>query len=77
MMQGKKIARIKVHVGVDILGLPHYVFATTADVGDREGAIKMVKALAPETSTVRAVLAEAATAARNLPDPWRGCSGPR
>ena len=43
---------------MDILGLPHYVFATTADVGDREGAIKMVKALAPEVSTVKAVLGD-------------------
>ena len=58
MTAGKKISGIKVHIGVDIIGLPHFVFATTANVGDREGAIRMVKALAPEVSTVKAMLGD-------------------
>ena len=43
---------------MDILGFPHYVFVTTADAGDREGAIEPVRALAPEASTVKAVLGD-------------------
>ena len=30
------------HIGVDILGLPHAIMITTADVTDRNGAIDMV-----------------------------------
>jgi len=63
---GKKISGIKVHIGVDILGLPHYVFVTTADVGDREGAIEMVKALAPDASTVKAVLGDGGYSGNNF-----------
>jgi transposase len=31
------------HLGVDVLGLPHAFSVTTADFTDREGAIKMVE----------------------------------
>ena len=30
------------HIGVDILGLPHMIMVTTANVTDRNGAIDMV-----------------------------------
>ena len=30
------------HIGVDILGLPHMIMVTTANVTDRSGAIDMV-----------------------------------
>ena len=33
---------IKWHIGVDILGLPHVVALTTADVTDRDGAARMI-----------------------------------
>ena len=33
---------IKRHIGVDILGLPHAILLTTADVADRDGAVRMV-----------------------------------
>ena len=33
---------IKRHIGVDILGLPHVVMLTTADVTDRDGAARMI-----------------------------------
>ena len=33
---------IKRHVGVDTLGLPHVIPLTTADVTDRDGAVRMI-----------------------------------
>lgn len=33
---------IKLHIGVDVLGLPHAIMVTTADVTDRNGVIDMV-----------------------------------
>ena len=33
---------IKRHIGVDILGLPHVILLTTADVTDRDGAVRMI-----------------------------------
>jgi len=39
---GKKISGIKRHIAVDTQGLPHAIHITTANVTDREGAIKMV-----------------------------------
>ena len=38
---GKKVSGIKRHIAVDSQGLPHAVQITTADVGDREGALLM------------------------------------
>ena len=38
---GKKTG-IKWHIGVDILGLPHAILVTTADVTDRDGAVRMI-----------------------------------
>lgn len=42
MMQVKKNG-IKLHIGVDILGLPHAIMLTAANVTDRSGAIDMVE----------------------------------
>ena len=39
---GKKVSGIKRHIVVDTQGLPHAVLVTTANVGDREGALKMI-----------------------------------
>ena len=38
----EKVSGIKLHIGVDILGLPHAIMVTTANVTDRAGAIDMV-----------------------------------
>lgn len=38
----EKNSGIKLHIGVDVLGLPHAIMVTTADVTDRNGAIDMV-----------------------------------
>ena len=40
---GKKISGIKLHIGVDILGLPHAMLMTTANITDRDGAIEMLE----------------------------------
>lgn len=42
MMQEKK-SGIKLHIGVDMLGLPQAIMLTTAEVSDRSGAIEMVE----------------------------------
>ena len=39
---GKKKAGIKLHIGVDVLGLPHTIMLTAANVTDRDGAVKMI-----------------------------------
>ena len=41
MMQVKK-SGIKLHIGVDILGLPHTLSITSANITDRNGAIDML-----------------------------------
>ena len=38
---GKKVSGIKLHLAVDILGLPQAMHITKADVTDRNGAIEM------------------------------------
>ena len=39
---GKKISGIKRHIVTDTLGLPHAILVTTANVTDRDGALKML-----------------------------------
>ncbi|MDR1648952.1 MAG: transposase [Synergistaceae bacterium] len=41
MRWGKKTSGIKVHIAVDVLGLPYATLITTANVSDRDGAIEM------------------------------------
>ena len=55
---GKKISGIKLHIAVDILGLPHAVFITTANVTDRDGAIEMLEIHAPELPNVLKALCD-------------------
>jgi transposase len=33
---------VKLHIGVDVLGLPNAMFVSTANVTDREGALQML-----------------------------------
>ena len=40
---GKKISGIKRHIAVDTNGLPHALSVTTANVGDRNGALAMLE----------------------------------
>jgi transposase len=57
---GKKISGIKRHVAVDINGLPHAIHVTTANVGDREGAMQAFQISKPFLSAVINVLADSA-----------------
>lgn len=60
MMQ-EKTSGIKLHIGVDVLGLPHAIMVTTADVTDRNGAIDMVDYYCDYTdnlSKIKKVLAD-------------------
>jgi transposase len=66
MMAGKKISGIKIHIVTDIMGLPHGISATIANVGDREGAIEMIKAYAPNLSNIAKILADGGYTGENF-----------
>lgn len=55
---GKKVSGIKRHIGVDILGLPHMVEVTTADVTDRTGALQAMNRSKGNLSEIKSVLAD-------------------
>ena len=59
MMAEKKISGIKVHVGVDILGLPNGIHVTTANVSDRDGALEMLQIYAPKLASILKLLCDA------------------
>ena len=39
---GKKVSGIKLHIVVDTLGMPIAMYITTANITDRDGAVKMI-----------------------------------
>lgn len=51
---------MKLHIGVDILGLPHAMFVTAANVTDRDGALCMIGYAAPNLSKCLKVLVDSA-----------------
>ena len=55
MTQVKKNG-IKLHIGVDILGLPHTMLITTANVTDRDGAIAMLTSYASTSDSLDRLL---------------------
>jgi transposase len=55
---GKKVSGIKRHIAVDILGLPHAIAVTTAEVTDRKGALIALGFDLTRLSKVSAVLAD-------------------
>lgn len=55
---GKKISGIKRHIAVDILGLPHAITITTANVTDRNGALYAFFEHKDTLATVKAILAD-------------------
>ena len=57
-MRGKKISGVKLHLAVDILGLPHAMFVTTANETDRNGAQLMIGCAVLNLSKCRKVLAD-------------------
>jgi transposase len=55
---GKKISGIKRHIAVDTQGFPHAICVTTADVTDRNGALKMFESHKDNLSDVLKALAD-------------------
>jgi len=58
MTEGKKISGVKIHIGVDTLGLPNSIHVTTANVTDRNGALEMLALYAPKLSNILKVLVD-------------------
>jgi transposase len=54
----KKISGIKIHLGVDALGLPFGIHVTTADAADRSSALEMLSKHAPKLSSVIKILCD-------------------
>ena len=63
---GKKISGIKIHLGVDTLGLPHGIHVTRANVTDRDGALEMLSKYAPRLSKVLKVLCDGGYTGENF-----------
>ena len=55
---GKKVSGIKRHIAVDTNGFPHAIGVTTADITDRNGALKIFKSHQTDLSKVAKVLAD-------------------
>ncbi|MGQ7198695.1 transposase, partial [Escherichia sp. HC-TM1] len=55
---GKKVSGMKRHISVDILGLPHAVHVTTANVTDRKGALEMYEQYPEWKETIEAILTD-------------------
>ncbi len=55
-MAEKKLSGIKIHIAVDTNGLPHAICVTTANVSDRDGAIKMFSQSASNLTSVQKAL---------------------
>ena len=55
---GKKVSGIKRHIAVDTQGLPHAVAVTTADVTDRDGALKAIERCKENLRSVESVLVD-------------------
>ena len=66
MKGGKKVSGIKIHIGVDILGLPNAIHETTANKTDREGALEMLKRKAPQLANILKVLCAGGYAGENF-----------
>ena len=65
---GKKVSGIKLHIVVDILGLPHAIHVTCANVTDRQGAIDMVSSHRDQLSSVVNFLVDGGYSGKNFAD---------
>ncbi|MDR2529839.1 MAG: hypothetical protein LBD04_12625 [Synergistaceae bacterium] len=41
ILGGEKISGVKIHIAVDVLGLPYAFLVTTTNITDRDGAVEM------------------------------------
>jgi transposase len=53
---GKKVSGIKRHIAVDTQGLPHAIVVTTADVTDRDGALRAMDRSKANLALVESIL---------------------
>lgn len=72
---GKKTSGIKRHIVVDKMGLPHTVIITTANVTDREGAIKMIMFNLDNLSCVKKFLVDGGFSGENFADAVKALCG--
>jgi transposase len=56
---GKKISGIKRHIITDVLGLPHAITVTTANITDRNGAIEAITKNIISLSMVKSIIVDA------------------
>ena len=57
---------MKIHIAVDVLGLPYAALVTTADVTDRNGAIAMFSNACFPVPPIKTVLCDAAFTGENF-----------
>ena len=77
-MTREKTSGIKLHIGVDVLGLPHAIMVTTANVTDRSGAIEMVDYYCDVTnhlSLLKKLLADGGYTGENFANEIKRISG--
>ena len=63
---GKKVSGIKIHLGVDILGLPNAIEVTRANITDREGALEMLQKNAVKLGSILKVLCDGGYSGENF-----------
>lgn len=56
---GKKVSGIKRHIAVDSNGLPHAIYVTTANIGDRAGATNMLQVWQHQLTGVENIMVDA------------------
>ena len=73
---GKKISGMKLHAAVDVLGLPIALYATTADITDRHGALSMGSASKETFATVKKCLVDGGYSGAKFAKAFRDVCGP-
>lgn len=72
---GKKVSGIKRHIAVDTQGLPHAIHITTANITDREGAIKTFALHSQSLTEVENVLVDGGYTGENFANSVRDLLG--
>lgn len=65
---GKKVSGIKRHIAVDTQGLPHAIVITTANITDREGALRAFTLHKKSLSKVSNILADGGYSGKSFAD---------
>jgi transposase len=71
----EKTSDVKLHIGVDTLGLPHAMFVSTANVTDREGAVIMIGYATSHLSRCQTVLVDGSYAGEVFANSVKGLLG--